>query len=86
MAAEPADPDDDDDVDNGEAGAEAMAASIEAPLTMFDAALLAADKALAKFGRDPTDELGAKTAANGEEAAETKPEADEPEAVLTGLV
>lgn len=48
---------------------------------------LAADKALAKFGRDPLDE-GAKTAASGEEAAaETTLEAKfEPEAVPTGLV
>lgn len=34
----------------------------------------AADRALAKFGRDPLDEDGANTAANGDEAAaDTRP-------------
>lgn len=52
---------------------------------------VAADKALAKFGRDPLDEDGLKTAAKGDEAAaattfEAKLEAEEPEAVLTGRV
>lgn len=65
----------------------AACATIAALLTIFEAA----DKALAKFGRDPLDEDGANTAANGDEAAaettlEAKLEADEPEAVLTGRV
>lgn len=47
----------------------------------------AADRALAKFGRDPLDEDGANTAANGEEAAaETRFAALDAEAAPTGRV
>lgn len=52
---------------------------------------VAADKALDRFGRDPLEELGLNTAANGEEAAaenmlEANEEADEPDAELAGRV